>query len=607
MDKEKVLVVEDEAIVALDIKFRLQSLGYRIQAVVSNGDDCLKEIEQEKPDLILMDIVIKGKYDGVTLASMIREKFNIPIVYLTAHSDEATIDRAKKTSPYGFIIKPFDLKDLRTTIEIALYKAKSELKLLESEAKYRTLFETAMSAVIVTDNDGWITSFNSKAVELFGYQRAELSEMNILDLMDERNLSHKIIFSKAEGKEAVESKAIKKDRSSIYIEYSYSRWSLNGTDVMTFILRDISQRKEAEENLIKIQNELEVRVNERTMELKSLIDLSVLPIRIFKEDGTLIYSNNAAIRLGIKPGRDYNVSRDEIFIKNNCLDKIESIFKEGGVFTSRPVFIEAGEFPGYDTKDGAVLVFHFYSVASSSSPAGRVVNLIEDVTEHYRAEKFNRDLLDQKNRSSFLVDELEQERSRISKELHDSIGQLLTAAKFNIELFEKTSKEENKYISGTRELLIKAGRELRDVIFALHPANFEKSDINILIKTLIQEFSGSLALNVEYIPNDNFHDLSAKAKIIIFRIVQEALNNIIKHSGAKSAEIRMHRTESCLNLSIKDDGIGVNIRDENINTNSYGLRNMKERAALISGNFQIESDLNKGTVINILFPVNEVL
>ncbi|HEX2868254.1 MAG TPA: response regulator [Ignavibacteriales bacterium] len=155
MDKEKVLVVEDEAIVALDIKFRLQSLGYQIQAVVSNGDDCLKEIKQNRPDLILMDIVIKGKYDGVTLASMIREEYKIPIVYLTAHSDEATIDRAKKTSPYGFIIKPFDLKDLRTTIEIALYKAKSELKLLESEAKYRTLFETAMSAVIVTDHDGW--------------------------------------------------------------------------------------------------------------------------------------------------------------------------------------------------------------------------------------------------------------------------------------------------------------------------------------------------------------------------------------------------------------------------------------------------------------------
>ncbi|HEX2868255.1 MAG TPA: ATP-binding protein [Ignavibacteriales bacterium] len=451
------------------------------------------------------------------------------------------------------------------------------------------------------------TSFNSKAVELFGYDRPELAEMNILNLMDEKDLSHEVIFSKTEGKEAVESRALKKDRSSIYIEYSYSRWSLNGTDVMTFILSDISKRKEAEENLRRIQNELEMRVNERTMELRSLIDLSVLPVRIFKEDGSCIYSNNAAVRLGIKPGRDYNISGDLLFIKNNCLEKIDSVFKQGGVFTSRPVFIEPGEFPGYNTHCSAVLVFHFYSVASSSSPAGRVVNLVEDVTEHYRAEKFNRDLEDQKNRSSFLVNELEQERSRISKELHDSIGQLLTAAKFNIELFEKTSKEENKYISGTRELLIKAGRELREVIFALYPANFEKSDINFLIKTLIKEFPGNLALDVKYIPNDDFHDLSAKAKIIIFRIVQEALNNIIKHSGAKEAEIRMHRTESCLNLTIKDDGIGLNIQDENTRTNSYGLHNMKERAALLNGDFQIEPDLNRGTVINILFPANEVL
>ncbi|MGE5411796.1 MAG: sensor histidine kinase, partial [Clostridiales bacterium] len=109
-----------------------------------------------------------------------------------------------------------------------------------------------------------------------------------------------------------------------------------------------------------------------------------------------------------------------------------------------------------------------------------------------------------------------------------------------------------------------------------------------------------------YIYNDDFAGMPAKAKIIIFRIIQEALNNIIKHSRAKTAQILMQRTESCLSLIIRDEGIGFSISDGNVNANCYGLRNMRERAAIINGDFQIESQTNKGTVINILFPVNEV-
>lgn len=607
MNTVKILVVEDESIVALDIKFRLNSLGYRVLAIVSNGDDCMKMIEQERPDLILMDIIIKGDHDGIYFAGLIRQKYNIPVVYLTAHSDGATIERAKKTSPYGFIIKPFELKELRSTIEIALYKYQSELKILESEAKYRTLFETAMDAVIVTDQDGKIKSFNNKAVALFGYDESELKGTTFLSLLHDKWPSYDKLFENSEDRQTVESRAIRKDGTTIFIEYSYSRWTLNEAKRITFIVRDITQRKETEKQLIKIQNELEQRVKEQTLELSSLIDQSILPIRIFQENGYCIYSNNAASKLGIRHNENYSIFADDLFIKNNSLDNIQSVFKNGGVFSTGPVFIEKGEFPGYQNPGSVILVFHFYSVSSSSSIVSKVVNLIEDVTEQYKAEKFNKDLKDQKDRSSFLLDELEQERRRISVELHDSIGQLLTVAKFNIELFEKTSGEDNKYIASTKGLLMRAGKELREVIFALHPANFEKSDINALVEALVQELSGNMDLNVEFITNDSFADLSAKAKTIIFRIIQEALNNVIKHSVARNAQIQLQRTESCLNLIIKDDGIGLSIPDDSIISNRYGLRNMKERAALINGDFQIESQLNKGTVINILFPVNEVV
>ncbi len=122
MTEAKILVVEDENIVALEIKKRLQKLGYIVPSVASTGEDAISKVEGILPDLVLMDIMLKGEIDGIDAAGEIRKRFNIPVVYLTAYSDEETLQRAKLTEPYGYILKPFEENDLRTTIEIALYR-----------------------------------------------------------------------------------------------------------------------------------------------------------------------------------------------------------------------------------------------------------------------------------------------------------------------------------------------------------------------------------------------------------------------------------------------------------------------------------------------------
>lgn len=118
----KILVVEDENIVALEIKKRLQKLGYVVPGVASTGEDAISKAEGILPDLVLMDIMLKGEIDGINAAGEIRKRFNIPVIYLTAYSDGDTIERAKLTEPYGYILKPFEEDDLRTAIEIALYR-----------------------------------------------------------------------------------------------------------------------------------------------------------------------------------------------------------------------------------------------------------------------------------------------------------------------------------------------------------------------------------------------------------------------------------------------------------------------------------------------------
>ncbi len=128
MAKSKIMIVEDEWITADDIKTSLQSLGYTVSSVASSGKEAIQKAEEDRPDLVLMDIVLKGQMDGIEAANQIRSSFNIPIVYLTAYADEKVLERAKITEPFGYIVKPFINEDLKIAIEIALYKHKAEKK-----------------------------------------------------------------------------------------------------------------------------------------------------------------------------------------------------------------------------------------------------------------------------------------------------------------------------------------------------------------------------------------------------------------------------------------------------------------------------------------------
>ena len=124
----KILIAEDENIVALNIRKTLESLGYQVSSVVNNGEDVIRQVEKNQPDLILMDIMLKGLTDGIEAAETITKKFNIPIIFLTALSDEKTIDRAAFTKPYGYLLKPFTTQEMHTAVENALINFEADVK-----------------------------------------------------------------------------------------------------------------------------------------------------------------------------------------------------------------------------------------------------------------------------------------------------------------------------------------------------------------------------------------------------------------------------------------------------------------------------------------------
>lgn len=181
MAKTRILVVEDEGIIAKDIKNTLESLGYEVTAIVSSGEDAIERTEATRPDLVLMDIVLKGT-NGIEAANQIRDQLNIPVVYLTAYADDETLQCAKITEPYGYILKPFEERDFRATIETAHYKHRMEKKLKESEQWLSVTLKSIGDAVITTDVNGLVTFMNPVAEALTGWQRDDAAGKHLQDV-----------------------------------------------------------------------------------------------------------------------------------------------------------------------------------------------------------------------------------------------------------------------------------------------------------------------------------------------------------------------------------------------------------------------------------------
>ncbi len=166
----RVLVVEDERLIAEEIQERLARLGFSIVGIVDTGEDAVQVAHMELPELILMDIRLKGKMDGIEAATEIRSEHNIPIIYLTAHSDQGTRRRAMETTPCGYVLKPFREEDLLAAMETALHLNAQDRRLRESEARYAATLASIVDGVVATDEGGRVTFMNPVAEALTGWR-----------------------------------------------------------------------------------------------------------------------------------------------------------------------------------------------------------------------------------------------------------------------------------------------------------------------------------------------------------------------------------------------------------------------------------------------------
>lgn len=182
LSKPKILVVEDESIVAKDLQMILERLGYRVVAMAASGSEALNLAIRHQPDLVLMDIVIKGEIDGIQTAQKIRSHINIPIIYLTAYADQKTLKRAKLTEPYGYIIKPFEDREIHAVVEMALHKYAQDAKWRESKSWFVSWLELIDDAVILTDHNKKVVFLNPISQSLTGWGEKEATGKLLKDI-----------------------------------------------------------------------------------------------------------------------------------------------------------------------------------------------------------------------------------------------------------------------------------------------------------------------------------------------------------------------------------------------------------------------------------------
>jgi diguanylate cyclase (GGDEF)-like protein/PAS domain S-box-containing protein len=272
MNPVNILVVEDEFIVAMDIQNRLRKFGYTVLGLADSGEEAIKRAADNSLDLVLMDIHLKGKMDGVEAAQIIHNIFNIPVIYLTANADESTLNRAKGTEPFGYILKPFKEKELKFTIEITLSKHRTEKKLKQNEQWLTTVLKSIGDAVITSDESGTVTFMNPIAEVLTGWNYSDAFGKEATEVFNIAPEKTRTIIENSSVTQVLElgvntsvpeqTILIAKNGTEIPIDDSIAPIKDDNGNITgaVFVFQDITERKQILEALARRQQEFKALV-----------------------------------------------------------------------------------------------------------------------------------------------------------------------------------------------------------------------------------------------------------------------------------------------------------------------------------------------------------
>jgi PAS domain S-box-containing protein len=595
----KILIVEDEHIVALDIARNLKSFGYEIVGMATTGENALKLTTQENPDLILMDIKIDGGMDGIQTVKKIQTEHNIPIIYLSAFSDEKTLERAKLTEPHGFLLKPFERKELRTTIETALYKYRTEEQLRSSEAEMKALFSAMNDIILVFDNNRRIVKSNTEA---FNKSRKSLIGRNLFQIFPEKEaerLSSQIQNALTTGENVNDEIKLVIEGEEKWFSVSVSRMH---DDFVLWVAREITSNKKTEKAL-----------RESEERYRHLVEYSPDIVGVHS-DGILLFINPAGARI-------FGVENTEKFIGRPIGEMVHSHSRNA---FSKQLKITSSKDEPSSTEikvtrlDGSIIYLETITIPVIYESYYATQFVARDNTAHKTAEKERENLFKEisetqerlKILSRRLIEVQESERRTIARELHDEIGQSLTAIKIDLQSLKEgiTNETQKNHFDESIELIEHSLDQVRNLSLDLRPSMLDDLGLFPTLRWyLIRQAERSGINAVINADKAELEDLPAELEITAYRISQEAITNIIRHSEAKNLRLDLWVSDNQLHLKITDDGKGFDVKRAKklaIGGKSIGILGMQERVELLGGSIEISSNSDSGTEIQAVLPIN---
>lgn len=745
-DKKTILIVEDDETISNQLEVQLEILNFSVAGIAETGSMAIQMTDELKPDLVLMDIYLEGEIDGIETASIIKDKFAVPVIFITGTGDDSIINRAQISEPYGYIIKPVNTTLLNASIITALNRRRLENKIRQKEEQYQDSLNALSANICVIDETGTIVMVNNtwkkfardnsaepektgvgcnylqicrntegedrdEAMEFaagiidvlsgikgkfsldytrystdnikgftgtvtplpdrtrgvigaviahesiseskWAEKRLQENEKmlssilnNIMDVPwsltwpdlkiifigpsveniygitaeefyrdsslwqelthpDDRHLTDKAMKQLIKnGTAERECRVIRTDGSIAWI-YDKSRMIFNEKNIpvrIDGIVSDITTRKNAELELEKHRKSLETLVKYRTKELsesekrykyitESITDY-VYQVKIDENNNKTIFYSEGCFKV-----TGYHASE---FMDNPSL-WLEIVHEE-----DRPkvknfsinIAIRKKTFEKNIThriihRNGTVR-WLTNTVVIQKRPDGRMKGydvIIRDISEIKNAEDEIRRL------NSNLMNIQEEERQRVAKDLHDSVGQTILAAKINIDTYRKNPQMLENRLDIGLSFLMKASRELREIYMNLYPSILNDLGLEMTIRWLVSNtmepagITSTVEINLNPPPPNEIN-------INLYRIIQELISNVLKHAGAGTFNLFLYCDDEKLELTVKDNGKGINARNKSIS--GYGLSNIKNRVSQLKGVFVIEKNKPHGTSINIL-------
>jgi len=581
----RVLIVEDEALIAEEISDRLQRVGCEIVAIVDTGVGAIEAAASLNPGLILMDIRLKGEMDGIEAADRINAARRSPIVYLTAHSDRHTLERAKSNSAYGYVLKPFQMRSLLAAIEVALERFENERRLEDSRLTYATILASISDAVIATDVEGCVRFMNPVAERLTGWTtRQALGEFagTVLKL-DEGSSSTgvqdlvagalKTRAPVAFGRDAVvRSNAgalTPVDGAITCIVDALGR--LVGTSIT---MRDVASDRRAE---------AEIRaMGER---FRAVVETAVNGVLLLDSSGTIRLFNPACERLfGFKAHEA--IGRVVDFLLPSPLTELLLQTKQDSDRERPPLILSA--LPTTATRsDGETFPAEVSVGEARLAGASLYVCVIHDLSERRELQ-------------AALLEAIRHEQHRFGTDLHDGLGQELTGLSLLLSALIRAAHATKPIVTEdleqAQQIVAHAIRSCQAIARGLSPVG-EEGGLVVALRGLVSGLNSASGPTVDLAVSEAARlGLSPIAADHLFRIAQEALANALKHARAHAIHVRLDVETARVRLQICDDGAGLGTRVPK--RHGLGLRTMQYRAQAIGARLEIRPlDGQPGTCV----------